>query len=63
MGTTQIKLELTLDEVNAVLTAVGAMPYAQVSALIEKIREQAIPQVPVPQVQPEQVEPEVQTVQ
>ena len=39
------------------------MPYAQVSALIEKIREQAIPQVPVPQVQPEQVEPEVQTVQ
>lgn len=48
MGNTQIKLELTLDEVNSVLSALGTMPYAQVSGLIEKVREQAIPQVPVP---------------
>ena len=48
MGNTQIKLELTLDEVNGVLSALGTMPYAQVSGLIEKVREQAIPQVPVP---------------
>jgi len=49
MGNTQIKLELTLDEINGVLSALGTMPYAQVSGLIEKVREQAIPQVPVPQ--------------
>lgn len=47
MGNTPIKLELVLDEVNGVLTALGNMPYAQVSGLIEKIREQATPQVPV----------------
>lgn len=52
MGNTQIKLELTLDEVNGVLSALGTMPYAQVSGLIEKVREQAIPQVPVPAPQP-----------
>lgn len=56
MGNTQIKLELALDEVNGVLSALGNMPYAQVSGLIEKIREQAIPQVPVPQPSVEPVE-------
>ena len=56
MGNTQIKLELALDEVNGVLSALGNMPYAQVSGLIEKIREQAIPLVPVPQPSVEPVE-------
>ena len=44
-----IKIELTLDETNAVLQALGNMPYAQVVTLVEKIKEQAIPQVPVTQ--------------
>ena len=44
-----IKLELTLDEVNGVLQALGNMPYAQVVALVENIKNQAIPQVPAPE--------------
>jgi len=48
MNAVQIKLELTLDEVNAVLNALGNMPYAQVAPLVEKIKEQAVPQLPVP---------------
>ena len=40
-----IKLELTVEEVNGVLQSLGNMPYAQVVALVEKIREQATPQV------------------
>ena len=39
-----IKLELDLNEVNAVLVALGQMPYAQVEQLVAKIRQQAIPQ-------------------
>jgi len=41
-----IKLELTIDETNGVLQALGNMPYAQVVALVEKIKAQAIPQIP-----------------
>ena len=44
-----IKLELTVEEVNGILQALGNAPYAQVVALVEKIRAQATPQV---QVQP-----------
>ena len=44
-----IKLELTVEEVNGVLQSLGNMPYAQVVALVENIRNQATPQV---QVQP-----------
>ena len=40
-----IKLELTIDETNLVLQALGNAPYAQVVALVEKIRTQATPQV------------------
>ena len=40
-----IKLELTVEEVNGILQSLGNMPYAQVVALVEKIREQATPQV------------------
>ena len=39
-----IKLELELNEVNAVMVALGQMPYAQVEQLVTKIRQQAIPQ-------------------
>lgn len=40
-----IKLELTLEEVNGVLNALGKMPYEMSFALIEKIKQQGIPQV------------------
>ena len=44
-----IKLELTIDETNGVLQALGNMPYAQVVALVENIKAQAIPQIPAPE--------------
>ena len=44
----QIRLELTVDEVNGVLAALGTQRFDQVATLIDKIREQAIPQVPAP---------------
>jgi hypothetical protein len=47
-----IKLELTVEEVNGVLQSLGNMPYAQVVALVENIKAQAIPQVPQVQAQP-----------
>ena len=40
-----MKIELTIPEINAVLQALGAMPYAQVFELVQKIREQAQAQV------------------
>ena len=40
-----IKLELDINEVNAVLQSLGAQQYTAVAALIEKIKMQAIPQV------------------
>jgi len=46
-----IKLELTVEEVNGVLQSLGNMPYAQVVALVENIKAQAIPQVPQVQAQ------------
>mgnify|MGYP003353052145 FL=1 len=39
-----IKLELDLNELNGVLGALGQMPFAQVEPLVNKIRQQAIPQ-------------------
>ena len=42
---TQIKLELSLEEAQAVLNSLGAQPFNQVAGLISKIREQAAPQV------------------
>lgn len=39
-----IKLDLTLDEVNGVLMALGKLPFEQVEPLVAKIREQAVPQ-------------------
>lgn len=52
----QIKLELHLDEVNVVLQALGHLPYAQIAGLVDKIKEQAIPQVPVPAMDAEPAE-------
>ena len=40
-----IKLELTVDETNGVLAALGKVPYELSYALIEKIKAQATPQV------------------
>jgi hypothetical protein len=41
-----IKLDLTINEVNAVLLALAKLPYETVAPLVEKIREQRLPQVP-----------------
>lgn len=40
-----IKLELTLEEVNAVIATLAQLPFNQVHALVDKIRSQAITQV------------------
>lgn len=39
-----IKLNLNVDEVDLVLSALGEQPYIKVSGLIEKLRNQAVPQ-------------------
>lgn len=41
-----IKLELSVNEVNAVLLALAKLPFETVAPLIENIREQSLPQVP-----------------
>ena len=41
-----LKFELTLDEANLVLAALGKAPFDQVAGLIGKLREQAQPQLP-----------------
>lgn len=40
-----IKLELSLEETNALLANLGTLPYQNVYVLIEKIRSQGLPQV------------------
>lgn len=40
-----INLELSVQEINLILQALGQAPYAQVAELVEKIKGQAIPQV------------------
>jgi hypothetical protein len=40
-----IELSLSIEEVNGIMQALGQMPYAQVAALIDKVRSQAAPQV------------------
>ena len=52
-----IKLELTLDEANAILASLGKHPFDQIAALINKIQAQAVPQLP----QPEAPKPEAPT--
>ena len=41
-----LKFELTLDEANLILAALGKAPFEQVAGLIGKLREQAQPQLP-----------------
>jgi hypothetical protein len=36
-----IRLELSIDEVNLILTALGQLPYVQVVGIVENIRKQA----------------------
>jgi len=40
-----MKLELSVNEINAIMAALGQMPYAQVFELVEKIRQQATQQM------------------
>jgi hypothetical protein len=40
-----MKLELTINEINTIMQALGNLPYAQVFELVEKIREQVQPQL------------------
>lgn len=41
-----IKLELTVNEVNAILLSLAKLPFETVAPLITNIREQSIPQIP-----------------
>ena len=52
-----ITLTFTLDETNALLTALGQLPYSQSANLIAAIHNQAIPHIPAANT--ETVEPEV----
>jgi len=40
-----ITLNLTIQEINLILQALGQAPYIQVAELVEKIKAQAVPQV------------------
>lgn len=40
-----ITLQLEITEINGILSALGQMPYVQVKELVEKIQQQAVPQV------------------
>jgi len=40
-----MKIELTIEEINSILIALGNMPYAQVFELVQKIRQQAQNQI------------------
>jgi len=40
-----IKLELSIEEVNGILAALGKTPYEFSQPIIDKIKQQAIPQV------------------
>ena len=41
----EIKLTLTIEEVNGIIGTLSMLPFNQVASLVTKIREQAIPQV------------------
>ena len=40
-----MKFEFTLEELNVIMAALGRMPYESVTLLVDKIREQATPQL------------------
>ena len=41
-----MEFEFTIEEVNIIMAALGKAPYEQVFQLVEKIRQQAAPQLP-----------------
>lgn len=41
-----LKFELTLDEANTVLASLGKQPFEAVAAIINKLQQQAQPQLP-----------------
>jgi hypothetical protein len=43
-----MKLELSLQEINTVLTGLGRLPYEAVFELVDKIKNQATPQLNQP---------------
>lgn len=47
-----LKFELSIDEANLVLAALGKAPFEQVAGLISKLREQAAPQLQAAQTAP-----------
>ena len=54
-----IKIELTIDETNIVLSALAKAPYESVANVIGNIRKQAIPQVEaIQKAQPKEVNPD-----
>ena len=55
----EIKLNLTLDEPNAVITALAKRPYEYSAPVIEKVKAQATPQVIAQQSPQEPVTPEL----
>lgn len=40
-----INLELSVQEINLILQALGQAPYVQVAEIVDKIKAQAVPQV------------------
>jgi hypothetical protein len=44
-----MKLELSLEEINIIMAALGNMPYAQVAGLVDKVRGQVQPQLQKPE--------------
>lgn len=40
-----INLELSVQEINLILQALGQAPYVQVADIIDKVKTQAVPQV------------------
>ena len=47
-GRANMRLELTINDVNMILQALGAAPYGQVFELVSKIQMQAQPQIQAP---------------
>jgi len=56
----EIRLTLTLEEVNSVLNALGTQPYAQVQPLIAKIQTQGSKQLQATQNGQQQVDEETE---
>lgn len=49
MGEEQtVNIEVNVNEVNVILTALAKLPFEQVADLISKVRNQAISQLPPP---------------